>query len=171
MPYMIVVAGEALMDRLVRPDGTIVEVPGGGPFNTARTIARLGVPVAFLGCLSIDRHGQLLRTLLEGDGVDASLITTTDAPAGRSWGSAAMGWAMRLRSWTRSVSRSRSPAGQPRDAAPIRHDATSWAGQRSNSDAVGSSLLRFLSGKPQERLGHGKTVRCADAAQIDRNSS
>jgi hypothetical protein len=171
MPYMIVVAGEALMDRLVRPDGTIVEVPGGGPFNTARTIARLGVPVAFLGCLSIDRHGQLLRTLLEGDGVDASLITTTDAPAGRSWGSAAMGWAMRLRSWTRSVSRSRSPAGQPRDAAPIRHDATSWAGQRPNSDAVGSASYGSCQMNLRRALGMERLSDAPDSAQIDRNSS
>ena len=42
MRSMIVVAGESLIDRLVAPDGAIVEVPGGGPFNTARTVARLG---------------------------------------------------------------------------------------------------------------------------------
>ena len=39
---MIVVAGEALIDLLVHPDGHLTAVPGGGPFNTARTIARLG---------------------------------------------------------------------------------------------------------------------------------
>ena len=39
---MIVVAGEALIDLLVHPDGRLTAVPGGGPFNTARTIARLG---------------------------------------------------------------------------------------------------------------------------------
>lgn len=77
---MIVVAGEALIDRLVRLDGSVAEVPGGGPFNTARSIARLGMPVAFLGCLSTDRHGHALRGLLEADGVDTSLITITDAP-------------------------------------------------------------------------------------------
>jgi fructokinase len=77
---MIVVAGEALIDRIVRADGSIAEVPGGGPFNTARTIARLGLPVAFLGCLSVDGHGRLLRRLLEADGVDTSPVLTTDAP-------------------------------------------------------------------------------------------
>ena len=81
MPSMIVVSGEALIDRLVRPDGSVVEVPGGGPFNTARTLARLGARVAFLGCISTDRHGRALRSLLEVDGVDMSLATTTDAPS------------------------------------------------------------------------------------------
>ena len=36
---MIVVAGEALVDVITRRDGSIVTVPGGGPFNTARAIA------------------------------------------------------------------------------------------------------------------------------------
>jgi fructokinase len=80
MPHMIVVSGEALVDRLVRADGSVTDVPGGGPFNTARTIARLGLPVAFLGCISTDRHGKVLRRLLQADGVDTSLVTTTDAP-------------------------------------------------------------------------------------------
>jgi fructokinase len=77
---VIVVAGEALIDRLVASDGSVRDVPGGGPFNTARTIARLGVPVAFLGCLSTDAAGVRLRGALEGDGVDASFVTSTDAP-------------------------------------------------------------------------------------------
>ena len=47
----IVVAGEALIDRVIRADGSVVETPGGGPYNTARTIARLGGPVRFVGRL------------------------------------------------------------------------------------------------------------------------
>ena len=66
---MIVVAGEALMDLLVGPSGAIVARPGGGPFNTARTIARLGVPVTFLGRLSGDRFGRAMATILDDDGV------------------------------------------------------------------------------------------------------
>ena len=38
------------------------------------------MPVAFLGCISTDRHGRLLRGVLETDGVDTSLVMTTDAP-------------------------------------------------------------------------------------------
>jgi fructokinase len=77
---MIVVAGEALIDRIVGPDGSVVDVPGGGPFNTARTIARLGQPVSFLGCLSTDASGAALRRALVADGVDLSLAIATDAP-------------------------------------------------------------------------------------------
>lgn len=57
---MILVCGEALMDVLVDADGRQHPVPGGGPFNTARALARLGVPAAFLGRLSDDAYGQRL---------------------------------------------------------------------------------------------------------------
>jgi len=77
---MIVVAGEALIDLLAHPDGRMVAVPGGGPFNTARTIGRLGGTVGFLGRLSTDRFGTLLRDALVRDGVDLSLTTSTDEP-------------------------------------------------------------------------------------------
>lgn len=77
---MIVVAGEALVDLIVQPDGRLSAVPGGGPFNTARTIARLGVDVAFLGRLSTDRFGAILATALAGDGVDLRWAVQTEAP-------------------------------------------------------------------------------------------
>lgn len=80
MVSMIVVAGEALIDLLVHPDGRLAAVPGGGPFNTARTIARLGGGVAFLGRLSSDRFGRVLRDALARDGVDLSMTATTGAP-------------------------------------------------------------------------------------------
>jgi fructokinase len=84
MPSMIVVAGEALIDRIVSIDGSVLEAPGGGPFNTARTIARLGLPVAFLGCLSSDRAGSVLRRALLDDGVDMSLTVSSDLPTTRA---------------------------------------------------------------------------------------
>ena len=76
----IVVAGEALVDRIVAADGTVRSAVGGGPFNVARTIARLERPVAFLGCLSTDDAGRQLRASLLADGVDDRLIATTDLP-------------------------------------------------------------------------------------------
>ena len=48
---MIVVGGEALVD-LVGGHGQLSPVPGGGPFNTATALGRLGIPVAYLGTLS-----------------------------------------------------------------------------------------------------------------------
>lgn len=77
---MIIVAGEALIDRIVEPDGREVAVPGGGPFNTARTIGRLGGTVAFLGRISTDRSGTTLREGLAADGVDLRWAVSTDDP-------------------------------------------------------------------------------------------
>jgi fructokinase len=77
---VIVVAGEALVDLIVRADGSIVAIPGGGPYNAARAIARLGVEVAWLGGLSSDRFGQDLEAGLRADGVSTALVQRTDAP-------------------------------------------------------------------------------------------
>jgi fructokinase len=77
---MIVVAGEALIDLIANPDGTLIPIPGGGPYNTARTIARLGERVTFLGRISTDRFGRDLRANLARDGVSADGLVTTDDP-------------------------------------------------------------------------------------------
>jgi fructokinase len=76
---VIVVGGEALVD-LVEEDGLLRPMAGGGPFNTAIALGRLGMPVAFLGTLSHDEHGGLLARLLAEDGVDMSLVRWSDAP-------------------------------------------------------------------------------------------
>jgi fructokinase len=77
---MIVVGGESLIDLIVHPDGRVSAIPGGGPFNTARTIARLGGSAAYLGRISTDRFGRALLDRLALDGVDCRLVQTTDAP-------------------------------------------------------------------------------------------
>ena len=77
---MIVVAGEALIDLILHPDLRLTAVTGGGPFNTARTIGRLGGDVAFMGRLSTDRFGSVLRDALAADGVNLALAAGTEAP-------------------------------------------------------------------------------------------
>ncbi len=72
---MIVVCGEALIDVIHNGDGTQRATPGGGPFNTARALARLGVPTAFLGHLSDDGPGRELAQLLVEDGASLELAT------------------------------------------------------------------------------------------------
>ena len=72
---MIVVCGEALIDVIHNSDGTQRATPGGGPFNTARALARLGVPTAFLGHLSDDDFGRELAQLLVADGASLELAT------------------------------------------------------------------------------------------------
>lgn len=77
---MIVVGGESLIDLLVYPTGRLAAISGGGPFNTARTIGRLGGSAAYLGRLSTDRFGRALLDRLAIDGVDCRLVQSTDAP-------------------------------------------------------------------------------------------
>lgn len=72
---MIVVCGEALIDMIHNGDGTQQAAPGGGPFNTARALARLGVPTAFLGRLSNDAFGHELSSRLSADGVSLELAS------------------------------------------------------------------------------------------------
>jgi fructokinase len=76
----VVVCGEALIDWIHNPDGTERARPGGGPFNTARALARLAVPTAFLGHLSDDRFGRELSELLVADGVSVELATVGPEP-------------------------------------------------------------------------------------------
>src|SRR6266581_1767491 len=56
-------------------DGSQKAAPGGGPFNTARALARLGVPTAFLGRLSTDVFGRQLADLLVSDGASLELAS------------------------------------------------------------------------------------------------
>jgi fructokinase len=73
------VAGEALFDLWLQ-DGEVRGRPGGGPFNTARTLGRLRRPVAYLGALSTDGFGRTLREHLARDGVAADAIVDSVLP-------------------------------------------------------------------------------------------
>src|SRR5262249_56244811 len=77
---MIAVTGEALIDLVTDSDGCITPQPGGGPFNTARAIGRLGLAPAFLGRLSTDRLGQQLRASLGHDRGTPALPPPTPPP-------------------------------------------------------------------------------------------
>jgi fructokinase len=77
---VIAVVGEALIDLVVDAEGAVTARPGGGPFNTARTLGRLGIPVTFLGRLSGDAFGRMLRASLRRDGVTLGVPAPADAP-------------------------------------------------------------------------------------------
>jgi len=77
---VIVVIGEALVDLVIAPSGALEAALGGAPYNTARAAARLDAEVEFVGGLSVDRFGSLLRDRLEGDGVRTTYAVSTDAP-------------------------------------------------------------------------------------------
>src|SRR3954453_8920843 len=77
---MIVVAGEALFDLVLEQTEQLQAHPGGGPFNTARTLGRLEQPVGYLGRLSSDRFGTRLRQLLLDDRVRVDTAPATEDP-------------------------------------------------------------------------------------------
>jgi fructokinase len=76
----LLVVGEALVDLIVAPDGSIRAVPGGGPFNMARAAARLGARVSFGGGISDDVFGHQIAALLAADGVSAPLPVRAGLP-------------------------------------------------------------------------------------------
>ena len=67
--------GEVLIDIL--PTGPIV---GGGPANTAKALARLGLQVDFIDGISTDAYGVTARKELERDGVGLTLALNSDKP-------------------------------------------------------------------------------------------
>ena len=77
---MITVAHEALIDLIVDPAGQVDPRLGGAGFNVTRAVARLGLPVAYLGRLSGDRFGQLLRADLGRHGVRIAVEAPSAAP-------------------------------------------------------------------------------------------
>ncbi|MGV9453404.1 carbohydrate kinase family protein [Streptomyces sp. NPDC003635] len=80
---MIVVAGEALIDLVPQGTGALASLRpalGGGPFNTAVALGRLGSPTAFCSRLSSDAFGEALLDGLRRDGVDVSGVRRGSEP-------------------------------------------------------------------------------------------
>lgn len=79
---MILVCGEALVDLFLDPpEGAEMAgraVAGGSPFNVAIGLARLGMPVGFLGAISRDGIGAMLAERLKQEGVDPRFIVRSD---------------------------------------------------------------------------------------------
>ena len=69
---MIGVVGEALVDLIPTSGGDLRPVLGGSPYNVARALARLDVPVSYLSPFSRDASGARLRAGLLADGVRAT---------------------------------------------------------------------------------------------------
>jgi len=72
------VVGEALMDLIPVALGEILPMVGGGPANTAKALARLGYSTFFIGGLSTDFYGKVIKEELEASGVDLSLAYRGD---------------------------------------------------------------------------------------------
>jgi fructokinase len=73
------VCGEALIDKITS-GGEVREIPGGGPANTAHALARLDLASEFIGGLSTDSYGQLMREQFTAAGVGLKFTPTHELP-------------------------------------------------------------------------------------------
>jgi len=78
----VLVVGEALVDVVHRPDGTVTEHPGGSPANVALGLARLGRGVDLLTWLGRDDRGRAVVAHLEASG--AAVVPGSDGAAATS---------------------------------------------------------------------------------------
>jgi len=73
------VIGEVLIDLI--PDGTERKaVVGGGPANTAKALAKLGIDTQFIDGISSDKYGQMALKELHNDTVKLDFIHFSDKP-------------------------------------------------------------------------------------------
>ncbi|OEJ27415.1 sugar kinase [Streptomyces agglomeratus] len=80
---MIVVAGESLIDLVPQGTGALAPLsprPGGGPYNTAVALGRLGSRTSFCSRISADGFGEALLDGLRTAGVDTSLVQRGTEP-------------------------------------------------------------------------------------------
>ncbi|MEV6397543.1 carbohydrate kinase [Streptomyces sp. NPDC051907] len=81
---MIVVAGESLIDLVPQGDGeplpALLPRLGGGPYNTAVALGRLGARVGFCSRISTDGFGEALMAGLSAAGVETSLVQRGPEP-------------------------------------------------------------------------------------------
>ncbi|MDA3625928.1 carbohydrate kinase [Saccharopolyspora oryzae] len=83
---MIVIGGEALVDLVPDPAtgegelGPLHPLLGGGPYNVAIALGRLGVPAAFYARLSTDQFGDELFERLRASNVDVELVQRGPEP-------------------------------------------------------------------------------------------
>jgi fructokinase len=74
---VIVVAGEALVDVVVDPDGDTAESPGGSPLNVAVGLGRLDVPATLISQVGHDERGGLVVQHVTNSGADIIAVPTT----------------------------------------------------------------------------------------------
>jgi fructokinase len=73
------VCGEVLIDLI--PDGLERKaVVGGGPANTAKALAKLGIDTQFIDGISTDKYGQMALKQLHKDGVLLDFVKFSDRP-------------------------------------------------------------------------------------------
>ena len=74
------IVGEALIDLVPDADGKRRAIVGGGPANTAKALAKLGINSNFIGGISSDSYGRQIEEELLRNGVDISLSLQSELP-------------------------------------------------------------------------------------------
>ena len=73
------VAGEVLIDLI--PDGSERKsIVGGGPANTAKALAKIGIDTQFIDGISSDEYGQMAKGELVASGVKLDYVKYSDKP-------------------------------------------------------------------------------------------
>ena len=73
------VAGEVLIDLI--PEGSERKpIVGGGPANTAKALAKLGIDTQFINGISTDEYGQMAKDELVVSGVKLDYVKYSDKP-------------------------------------------------------------------------------------------
>ena len=73
------VAGEVLID-LILEGADRKPIVGGGPANTARALARLGIDIQFIDGISSDQYGQMAKNELLTAGAKLDYVKYSDKP-------------------------------------------------------------------------------------------
>jgi fructokinase len=135
------------VDLLADERGRVDARLGGGPFNVARGLARLGLPTAFLGALSRDRFGELLRAALLADGVDLRCVVASDRPTTLALAELAGGSAS-YRFYTEGTAApALSSAALPAEADTLHVGTLGLV-----LEPLASTLAELVAGSPQDTL-------------------
>ena len=79
MSNQVWVVGEVLIDLI--PDGAERKaIVGGGPANTAKALAKLGIDTQFIDGISSDKYGQMALNELRKDNVKLDFVHFSDKP-------------------------------------------------------------------------------------------
>jgi fructokinase len=141
---MIVVAGESLIDLISTDPGQLIAHCGGGPFNTAQALARLGQRVSFLGSISDDALGLRLRTRLVEEGVGVDTLVATPLPTTLALAEIDETGSAHYRFYTEATAEPALTAPQALAALPAAYDALYVGGLGLALEPIGDAIAGLV---------------------------
>lgn len=85
---MIHTLGEAILDIVIQPDLQTTLQAGGSMLNTAVSLGRSNIPVAFYGKTGADPQGVFIQSFLQSNGVETNALTSAaslQTPLALAW--------------------------------------------------------------------------------------